>query len=115
MVKPSECRPGDVCDVKGVPVYPGDLIRTYHFRGCRGRHHYLYHVVTQDADGVLHLTPASWLAMTERQQRLEGGRCYLAAVTDASGVMKDGGEVLSGHGPGDCLCHHDRIRRRREG
>lgn len=111
-MKPSECKPGDICDAKGVPVYPGDLIRSYHFRGCGRRHHYLYHVVTQDTAGVLHMTPVEWLAKTELQQYLSGGRCYLASAADDSGVLTDGGEVLTGHGPGDCLCHHDRPRRK---
>lgn len=81
---PSQVKPGDLCDRNGVPIYPGDLIRTDHFkdRTCRGRMRYLWHMVT-NRGGVLRMTPISMLANGKDQ----GGECYLHSLADNDGVL----------------------------
>lgn len=43
-IKPWMRQPGGVYDRKGVPIHPGDLIRSFHFIGARRKRYYLYHV-----------------------------------------------------------------------
>lgn len=44
--------PGEVVDQKGVPIYPGDLVRSKHFYyRKRRRWSYLYHVVVAETRG----------------------------------------------------------------
>lgn len=100
-------KPGDVVDIKGVPIYPGDLIRSYHFTGARRKRHYLYHVAIWNSDEVtMELVPTSELEPTLRDR---GGRCWLRQELADEIVA----EVISGHGPGDCLDYTDRPKRRR--
>lgn len=87
-------------DSKGVPIYPGDLLRTPHFRDRRGRLHYLYHTVVE-TDDRLEMVPTSHL---EPSKRDGGGRCWL------SREMAGATRVISGYGPGDFLSYEDRPR-----
>lgn len=41
-------QPGECHDSNGVPIYPGDLLRTFHFTGPRRRKWYLYHVAVYE-------------------------------------------------------------------
>ena len=110
---PIDCEPGDLCDSKGYSIHPGDLLRTYHYTDHRRRKHWLYHVVTRDADhpNVLEMTPVGWLALDDRGRRLSGGKCRVHSVADEDGFVD--AEILTGHGPGKLLCFTDRPKRRR--
>jgi hypothetical protein len=102
--KPWLKQPGEVVDKKGVPIYPGDLLRSYHFRAARRREvYYLYHVATYQ-NGAMHMTPAHWL---EPSAPRNGGECLLS---DGLAIIA---EVIAGTGPGDLLDHRDRPKRRR--
>lgn len=48
-------------DANGRKIYEGDLLRSPHFRGRRGKMFYLYHVVVV-RDGRLWMVPTSHLA-----------------------------------------------------
>jgi hypothetical protein len=99
-------KPGEVCDCRGVPIHPGDLVRTDHFRERNGRRHYLYHVaVWNAAEQTMELVPVSEL---EPKLRDRGGRCWLMEAT----IRGSNARVIHGHGPGDCLDYTDRPRRK---
>lgn len=100
--------PGKVFDIKGVPIYPGDLIRTYHFRDKR-RTYYLYHVAVWNAEqAAMEMVPARNLALTPKEQNLQGGRCWAL-----QSILDDGQSVvIAGTGPGECLDYLDRPRRK---
>jgi len=91
-------KPGEVHDKNGVPVYPGDLIRSFHFRGPRRKVYYLYHTAVM-RDGHMEMVPTSHL---EPSKVNGGGRCWMF-----QDLMADA-EVISGSGPGHCLDHSDR-------
>lgn len=86
-------KPGEIHDKRGVPIYPGDLLRTYHFTGACGRKFYLYHTAVLDG-GNMKMVPTSHLEPTKASS---GGMCWLRQE-QANHV-----EVINGHGPGDCL------------
>jgi hypothetical protein len=77
-------------DKNGIPIYPGDLIRTFHYRGKRRRIFYLYHTVIL-REGYLEMVPTCHLEPTKAKS---GGRCWLKAL-DADQL-----EVIYGYGPG---------------
>ncbi len=61
-MKPWLKQPGECHDSKGIPIYPGDLLRSFHFRGQRRRIFYLYHVAIFDSEaGGMRMMPASYL------------------------------------------------------
>lgn len=98
--------PGGYFDSCGVPIYPGDLIRLFHFRDRRRRKYYLYHVAVHNKEhDVMELIPACHL---EPSKAKSGGRCWM------SQDLLDGAqaEVISGHGPGDTLDFTDRKKRK---
>jgi len=95
-------KPGEVYDKNGTPIYPGDLLRSFHFRDRthKGKIRYLYHVAVlyrdrMDAVPVSHLEPS---------KVSDGGRCWL--TNETAGTM----EVIFGYGPGD-LMHDERPRK----
>lgn len=92
-------------DKNGVPIYPGDLLRTYHFTGARRKRYWLYHVVVDTGHKLgLQMIPASHLEPSLQNQ---GGCAYLKHMhTDTQSV------VISGHGPGDILGYEDRPKRK---
>lgn len=97
---PINTKPGDVHDKRGVPIYPGDLIRSFHFIGPRKRRYYLYHVaVWNSEESCMEMVPTSEL---EPSRRNRGGRCWLT-----QDLMHDA-EVISGHGPGNIIDYLDR-------
>ena len=59
-------------DIKGWVIRPGDLVRTYHFTGSRGKIHYLYHVATKAEYGIK-LLPAEW---ADPNRKHDGGAHY---------------------------------------
>jgi hypothetical protein len=100
--KPWLLGPGDAVDCNGVPIYPGDLLRTPHFRDRRRRLHYLYHVAVQETVGkhvALRMVPTQHLEPTLVSG---GGACLL------SPEMAAAAEVIDGHGPGKVLDFRDR-------
>jgi hypothetical protein len=95
--------PGEVVDRRGIPIYPGDLIRSPHFKDRRGKQWWLYHVaVWNAAKGAMEMVPASHLEPTKVDG---GGRCWLNQC-HAIAV-----EIIDGCGPGDVLDFTDRERR----
>lgn len=100
--KPWMKQPGEVCDSRGVPIYPGDLIRSYHFTGARNKRYYLYHTAVYQ-DGGMWLVPTSHL---EPAKVASGGKCLLGQDLMAEA------EVISGYGPGECVDYTDRPRRK---
>ena len=91
-------------DKKGVPIYPGDLLRTYHFTGARRKVHYLYHVVVDSGLKALQMVPTSHLEPTKR---CHGGCAYLKHMN-----TNTQSEVISGHGPGDILSFEERPKKK---
>jgi hypothetical protein len=97
-------KPGEIFDKKGVPIYPGDLIRSFHFRGARRKIYYLYHVAVLK-NGRMWMVPTCYLDPTIKDT---GGRCYL----EQNNLLQ--AEVISGHGPEPYSDHEDRPRRKIE-
>ena len=84
---------GELQDKHGVPIYPGDLLRSYSFTGARHRKFYLYHTAVL-VDDNMRMIPTSHLEPTLVSG---GGACWITqALASAT-------EVINGHGPGDCL------------
>lgn len=78
-------------DAKGLPIAPGDLLRSFHFTGARRKRHYLYHTVVM-RDGHLWMVPTCHLEPTKAGG---GGDCriwerQLAGSDIISGVDDDG-------------------------
>ena len=96
--------PGEAHDKNGYPIYPGDLLRTYHFRGVRRKVYYLYHVVVWNRkEKIMEMVPASHLVPSRRKG---GGRAWIFK----GGILHDS-EIIDGVGPGeDCLYFEDRKR-----
>ncbi len=96
-------KPGEVFDIRGVPIYPGDLIRHYHFTGARKKRYYLYHVAVWNAEQeTMEIVPVYHL---EPSKAKEGGRCWLT-----ENVMMEP-EVIHGYGPPGFLSFEDRPRK----
>jgi len=98
--KPWLKQPGEVHDKRGVPIYPGDLIRSYHFQDRRGRTFYLYHTAVFK-DGAMWMVPTDHL---QPEKISGGGSCLLSQGLMANAV------VISGYGPKGCLDYTDRKR-----
>ena len=93
-------KPGEVHDKNGVPIYPGDLIKSFHFTDRNRKRWYLYHVAVWNAETEnMEMVPTSHL---EPSKVDGGGRCWLQ-----QDYMGDA-EVISGHGPGDYIDYTDR-------
>jgi hypothetical protein len=81
-------QPGECHDSNGVPIYPGDLLRTFHFTGPRRRKWYLYHVAVYDTQvGAMRMMPVEYL---EPSVKREGGNP--ATPVGRVGVGVDRGE-----------------------
>ena len=100
--KPWMKQPGELVDSRGIPIYPGDLLRSYHFTDRKGRKYYLYHTAVY-RDGAMVMVPTCHLEPT----RIKGGGSCLMSDEIAATI-----KVISGYGPGDCLDHIDRPRRK---
>lgn len=92
-------------DRKGIPIYAGDLLRTFHFRDrtCRGKIRYLYHYVL-DVGGHLEMVPPDHL---DPSRVKDGGRCWLASID-----TETQSEIVHGYGPDPGMCFDERPRRR---
>lgn len=94
---------GELYDIKGIPIYPGDLLRTYHFTGRRNKIYYLYHVATKDGHG-LRLLPAEW---ADPNCKRSGG-AYYPSQKDLDGLSAI---VLNHYNAGDS-CGEPRKRKK---
>src|SRR5690606_27557602 len=103
MSKPHLKQPGELQDMHDVPIYPGDLIRTLHFREGRRRvRRWLYHVaIYDDRSKAMRMLPTSELEPTLANQ---GGDPLMSQDLLAES------EVIAGHGPGKLLSFRDRKR-----
>lgn len=99
-IKPHMKQPGELHDKNGRPIYPGDLLKTYHFTGARRKRHYLYHTAVYK-DGAMHMVPTSHLQPEEVKG---GGSCLLQYG------MHDT-EIILGYGPGAYLSFEDRPKK----
>lgn len=98
-------KPGEAFDAKGIPIHPGDLLKSYHFTGARRKRYWLYHVavcksIYMEAVPVSHLQPGNE----------KGGGRHWILKSDS-----DRFEIISGHGPGECLSFEDRPRNKKGG
>lgn len=100
-IRPWMKQPGEVFDANGIPVYPGDLIRTYHFTGPRRKRYYLYHTAVYK-DGAMSLVPVSHLEPS--CVRGSDGVCLLLQE-----LMADA-EIIHGYGPLPFLYYDERPR-----
>lgn len=92
--------PGECPDIKGRPIYPGDLVRTYHFTDpLRRRKCYLYHVATlydnNQGFQTIQMIPVHRLAFSQ-SQRKSGDH-----VLSYEGVLGAKAEIISGLAPED--------------
>jgi hypothetical protein len=103
---PVKTMPGQVYDRRGVPIYPGDLIRHYHFTGARRKRYYLYHVaVWSELNQTMELVPTCHMDPAIARDN-PGGRYWLIPDT----MIEP--EVIHGSGPGSCLDFDDRPKRK---
>jgi hypothetical protein len=87
---PVDVKAGDLCDKNGVPIYPGDLLKSFSFRAALRRQKiYMYHCVILN-NGVMEMVPHSEL------HKPDGGRCWLHTMADQKGVVN--AEVIASHG-----------------
>lgn len=98
--------PGECVDCKGVPIYPGDLLKTFHFTGARRKKHWLYHFATMK-DGSMWMINISNFGPTNFILD-GGGNCLL------SDDLAAGCEVIAGSGPKPYLDFDDRPRQPKE-
>lgn len=85
-------QPGECFDSRGVPIYPGDLLRSLHFIGARCKRYYLYHVAVMDAEaGGLRIVPTKHLDPSKRTDpETRGGNPLLSDGLAASSTIIDG-------------------------
>jgi hypothetical protein len=101
-------QPGECHDRRGVPIYPGDLLRSFHFRGKRRKMYYLYHVAILDvAAGGMRMIPASHLEPTNRDAHDSRGGDPL--LSDSLTAIA---EVIDGYGPEPYIDFKDRPRKK---
>ena len=89
-------KPGECHDCKSRPVYPGDLLKSFHFIGARRKRYYIYHTAVF-RDGYMWMVPTSHLEPTKQNG---GGTCRLEACDRQF-------EIIEGYGPGS-LSFEDR-------
>ena len=97
--------PRTAYDCNGVPIYPGDVLKIYHFTDRRRRKHYMYKLVVE-LDNTLWLMDVHEIAT-----KWAGAmKTLLEVFADASESM----EIVEGYGPRpECLDFTDRPRRER--
>jgi hypothetical protein len=90
-------------DKRGVPIEPGDLLKSHHFRERNGRNHWLYHVAVMDC-GQLRAMPVHRL-----EPSLSDGVGGDPVLTQRlAGAM----EIIASH-PAGRVRHHDERPRRK--
>jgi hypothetical protein len=95
-------QPGELADKTGIPIYPGDLLRTYHCTGARRKKHYLYHVAVF-VNGYMELVPTYHL---QPDQVRGGGRRIL------SEALASEYEIISGNGSEPDYLGYDERKKR---
>lgn len=90
---------GEIYDKNNIPIYPGDLLKSFHFMGRRRKRYYLYHVAVEREDGYMEMVPVHELGLPP-----SGGRVWLDQQ------YGDTVEIIAGHGPDQCICFDERPR-----
>ena len=86
-----------VYDVNGREIFQGDLLRSPHFRGARGKRYWLYHVaVWSEEHQCLEAVPPVYLDPGHAKRRITGGGCYWLHQDN---VDTAGCEIINGYGP----------------
>ena len=110
MNKPWLKQPGECHDKNGIPIYPGDLLKTYHYTAARYRKkRYLYHVAVFDPNadmGAMRMVPVEHLDPAIREHPDHTGGNPLLS-DDLAGEA----EVISGSGPEDLMDYDERPRK----
>lgn len=103
-------QPGECFDKNGIPIYPGDLLRTFHFTGPRRKKFFLYHVAVFDRDAsAMRMVPVNHLEPTKRDHPdSRGGNPLLS--DDLASVA----EIIQGYGPLPYLDYLDRPKRKKQ-
>lgn len=97
---PTPIKPGDCYDKNRVPIYPGDLLKSYHFTDRRRKKWYLYHTAVWNGSQLsMEMVPTCHLEPTKING---GGRCWL------SQELGDNTEIIQGYGPGDTIDYTER-------
>lgn len=89
-------------DVKDRPIYPGDLLRTFHFVGSRNKRYYLYHTVVLEGN-ELYMVPTCHL---EPSHATGGGKANLKYMHPETKS-----EIIHGYGPSPYLRYDERPRK----
>ena len=92
-------KPGQLHDSKGYPIYPGDLLRSYHYR-TRKKIYYLYHVAVF-VNGYMEFVPTCHL---QPEKTKGGGRGMLAKNYEGHFT------IIDGYGPEPYLSYDERPR-----
>ena len=108
-IKPWYRQPGEMHDKRGVPIYPGDLLKTYHFTGARKKRYYLYHIAMY-VDGAMRCQNTEFFGTGLKKHSSD---ILLQCLWQQDGpddrTLKQT-EVISGYGPGKCLSFEERPR-----
>lgn len=90
-------------DKNNRPIFPGDLLRTFHYTGARRKKYFLYHTVVKGQGDFLYMVPVCHLEPTFAGG---GGRCLLKYG------HPEEAEIIYGSGPDPYLCYDERPRRK---
>lgn len=94
-------------DIKGYPIYPGDVLRIFHFiAAVRRERRYMYKVVIEE-NGTLYGVDICELAT----MGIKNAHKYRLKHNEENGVLPNT-EIVQGHGPGEYFCYRQRKRRR---
>ena len=98
-------KPGEAWDSRGVPIYPGDLLKSFHFFGRGKKRYWLYHIVV-DVEGSLRMisTHDEWLRRDDVRAKEKLPGCLLLREYTCKT------RVIDGYGPQGCLSYEDRPR-----
>lgn len=107
-IKPWYRQPGEMHDKRGVPIYPGDLLKTYHFTGARKKRYYLYHIAFY-RDGHMRCQSAQYFGTGSKDHSADILLQSLWVSDEANRTLEQT-EVIDGYGPGDYLSFEERPR-----
>lgn len=94
-------------DKKGYRIYPGDVLKVYHFTSAlRRERRYMYKLVIEKAAML-------WgVAITElNKKELREAHRYRLKWSSQNDFLMDT-EIVDGYGPGDLLCFKDRPKQK---